>query len=610
MISTRESFSVSSEDRLRVEVLLDGIAVENYRSFDKFPSTFSEDSLRGYLELGRLTTIIGRNDVGKSNLLHAVMLVLGGEKAGFTDFHKGNTSNDIVVNARFLITGDPIDVEKLKSKLREHKIYVDESNHFHLQLRVSYNPRTRRTSESWYTYNVSRTLEGISVRKYGVRRDVINRIIGSILPKPLYISSFVVPSNEVSLKKGSRLSELITPLIEQSTLRTSDGREINLHDFLKDRVERGVEIISKKLAEYLRNVWGDVEDVKITVSRVKLSQALELDVKLIDKHVGEISLLMRGSGLQREFIVELLRVYRDLKIGKGYILLIEEPEIFLHAGAQRKFMSILRDLSRNGQVIITTHSSIFIDRSDPRYIYLLKKESGHTVPAWMSSHDVRLDEIVEELGISPSDILLANGIIIVEGIIDVEVISIFANKVIPNWDELNVAVINGGGTGNIKHYINFPEHLKMLNNNIAIILDADITPAEPDKLPPEKEDFKKKMEKHGILVYFWKKNGSYVREIENLFDADSINKLLERNIRGANKKCDNYTIKPEEITPYTDVFELYKNKLRECGLEKIAENMEKRKFCKKVAKIMAENGKIPEDFENLLKEILVKFNLL
>ena len=409
----------SSADRSNIEILLDGIAIENYRSFDKFPAPFSKNDLQGYLELGRLTTIIGRNDVGKSNLLHAIMLVLGDEKASPTDFHKGNVYNNIIIYARFLITGDSDDVEEYREELQGYGIYVDDSNHFHLQLRASYNHRTNRVNISWYTYRRATSIYR-GLEEQGIRRNIINELINNVFPRPLYIPSFIVPSNEVSLKKGSRFSELISPLIEQSTLQI-DGGEKSLQELLKHRVEEVVSNLSGKIAEYLKSVWSDIEDVKITVSRVKLSQALEIDVKLTDKYVGEISLLKRGSGLQREFLVELLRVYRDLNIGKGYILLIEEPEVFLHAEAQRKFMSILRDISRNSQVIITTHSSIFIDRSDLRYIYLFKKENGRTVSAWLSNNDVRIDEIVEELGINPSDILLANGVIFVEGIIDVEV---------------------------------------------------------------------------------------------------------------------------------------------------------------------------------------------
>ena len=181
----------------------------------------------------------------------------------------------------------------------------------------------------------------------------------------------------------------------------------------------------------------------------------------------------------------------------------------------------------------------------------------------------------------------------------------FARAIIPNWDELNIVIMNGGGKDNILHFSDYPNELKKVNKNIAIILDANIKPENPDKPEPKRMRFKNNMEKHGILVYFWKKDNTYVRELENLFDLDSINEIIEESIRKSGKTCSNYLIKAEELNSYTEVFELYKKKLRECGLEA----MGKRKFSKRVAKRMIEKGKIPKEIEEILLEILKNFSI-
>ena len=43
-----------------------GIKLKNYRSCQKFP----EDGECEYLKIGKFTTLIGKNDVGKSNIIH------------------------------------------------------------------------------------------------------------------------------------------------------------------------------------------------------------------------------------------------------------------------------------------------------------------------------------------------------------------------------------------------------------------------------------------------------------------------------------------------------------------------------------------------------------
>ena len=72
-----------------------------------------------------------------------------------------------------------------------------------------------------------------------------------------------------------------------------------------------------------------------------------------------------------------------------------------------------------------------------------------------------------------------------------------------------------------------PATLLKVNPNIAviIIIDSDVK-NESSKLPATKEDLKEKFENAGITVYFWKKNGRYIRTIENLFTVETINQAL------------------------------------------------------------------------------------
>ena len=598
---------LNSLEDVRAKILLNGVNIENYRSFNKFPGNNNE-----YLNIGRFTTIIGKNDVGKTNLLHAILLVLGKGRPKAEDYHKKQYDKDIVIRLRFSINGNSDDIEKIKEKLIKYDVPVID-NKFYICVRYTYNKETERISEKWFTYKPHKNLldNKIIPKQKDISKNNVAYVKENFLPRPLYISSFTTPSDEVSLKQGSLLSELISPLIEESEVKLKEeNHAIKMKDLLKYKIEEETDHISDRLTIYLKRVWEDIDKVRLVVSEVKLSRALNIDIRLEDKYIGEISLFKRGSGLQREFIVELLRVYRDLKIGKGYILMIEEPEIFLHAGAQKRFLSILKDISKEGQVIITTHSSIFIDRSDLRYTYLFKKKEGQTILAWKNNEQVQINEIVEELGISPSDVLLANGVIIVEGPTDKIVLETFAKGVIKQWDEYNIAIIHAGGKSNIYHYSNYPEVLKKLNSNIVIILDSDIK-NENEDLPQDKINFKNKMEKHGIPVYFWKKNNVYVRELENLFDVESLNELLEKTIKRNGKTCKDYLIKDNEITQITDVVDLYYRKLKKCGypLKEEDKNRIKLKLCKKVPKIMVNKNRVPEDIKEMLKNILKNFGI-
>ncbi len=84
-------------------------------------------------------------------------------------------------------------------------------------------------------------------------------------------------------------------------------------------------------------------------------------------------LTSQGSGLQRAFLwsaIESLAKSGNYKIGKKKleteaprILMVEEPESFLHPPAIRKAREALYKIAEldSWQVMITTHSPVFID---------------------------------------------------------------------------------------------------------------------------------------------------------------------------------------------------------------------------------------------------------
>ena len=273
-------------------------------------------------------------------------------------------------------------------------------------------------------------------------------------------------------------------------------------------------LISRELSQFARGVWSDIDRVEIEVTGVSRTKALSIDVRVRDRFTGKnISLFNRGSGLQREFIVKLMRVYRDRMMGRGYIFIVEEPEIHLHAGAHRRFMSILKGISREGQVIITTHSSIFIDRADYSALHLLRRENGETTAVLDRGDREILRKALDELGVMPSDILHSNGIIIVEEISDKYILDDFVASIYDYWDKYDVSIVPFGGN-NIVHVKDYFDTLFKVNRNIAIILDADIDESGKSSKLESKEGSKRDMEEREIPVYFWKdKNGRYIREI-------------------------------------------------------------------------------------------------
>jgi hypothetical protein len=96
------------------------------------------------------------------------------------------------------------------------------------------------------------------------------------------------------------------------------------------------------------------------------------------------------------------------------IIAVDEPNSFLHPGAAKKLLSILGRLEH--QYIISTHSSEIIRAVDPEFIHLIEWEGTEAVFRTLDRANVQSQRrVLEELGVSLSDVFGADNVIWVEG---------------------------------------------------------------------------------------------------------------------------------------------------------------------------------------------------
>ncbi|MDP9485558.1 MAG: AAA family ATPase [Actinomycetota bacterium] len=98
-------------------------------------------------------------------------------------------------------------------------------------------------------------------------------------------------------------------------------------------------------------------------------------------------------------------------------IIIDEPQSFLHPGAIRKLVDILRHYQRvQHQYVITTHSPTAITAAAPRTILLVKKEEAESTVELIDASETRdQDLLLKEVGARLSDVFGADDILWVEG---------------------------------------------------------------------------------------------------------------------------------------------------------------------------------------------------
>ena len=83
-----------------------------------------------------------------------------------------------------------------------------------------------------------------------------------------------------------------------------------------------------------------------------------------------------GMGVQASLTIAILRAYSRLKLKNQTPLFIDEPELYLHPQARRKFYRVIEELADSGiQVFLTTHSTEFVDLGRFDQIYLVRKSN-------------------------------------------------------------------------------------------------------------------------------------------------------------------------------------------------------------------------------------------
>ena len=128
------------------------------------------------------------------------------------------------------------------------------------------------------------------------------------------------------------------------------------------------------------------------------------------------------------------------------VLLLEEPELHLHPALQRK---LLEQLTRYGvQVIATTHS--------PTVVNWFTRNGHRVFRTEFDGEEKRVDvcevkvlselrSLIESIGASPADIVLADKILLVEGANDVPVFKVWLRKA-PSYGYQSVSVLALGGS--------------------------------------------------------------------------------------------------------------------------------------------------------------------
>ena len=352
------------------------------------------------IKIDNIVALIGNNNVGKTTILSAYEAFAStSSKLSIKDFYLEDPEKVPTITGIF---------ETVKTgEMAQKWIYNDEEKGYKDCIKVQYRWTAPDIARSKFSYDPE-------IGEYTPNgTGGFDTILVSRIPRPIKISPLEDPM-VLEGKIMTILTESIKSNINQNqgNLKTLiDQIEILTNTIMTD-IEEDINESTKKIAEELSKVFPEFNHVQIDIKPSKIEAEKLIAAGSIirvgsQSEVSELNysvpLSHHGTGLQRTFLWSALKMLADsgqLKNGKTLvakiedpkILLIEEPEAFLHPSAIREAREALYAIAdlNDWQVMTTTHSPMFIDltKDHTTIIRIEKDESATRTVKTFSTEDV------------------------------------------------------------------------------------------------------------------------------------------------------------------------------------------------------------------------------
>lgn len=553
------------------------LIVKNYKSIKDETFIFNKG----------INVLVGKNNAGKSNIVSALNEILG-DKYNTTSYEDkifySNGKDKIEKNFKIIAEIDEINNldYSLLENIKKSTGLIDISNYFKEdekdfdnewllkddnELKEKYPELFNYKSTNLFVWKKKEELKDIFdktkkiwIYKYYNKDEDINLyniiIKEEIFMSPLFSKEKVEKYYRMLYINPNVKSTLMTSLLipafrsTESTLKITKwtwyGKLLKKkwEDSYNIEHQEAIQQASDNLKETIGKVYGDLkQDINVQLKKTLTLMNVKIDINMLEsksedyyKNIRlsvddgiETPLENKGSGLQSLIMIELFKFYCKI-FNQSSLLILEEPELFLHPHAKRMLSDILNDFiaDNRNQIIITTHSEEFIHNIDIENINVIRKTNEGTKKSRICKENYgngkELQKLKIELQHKNAEMFFAEKVILVEGeeqILIPEIVkSIYGKNILNNND---ISIIKVGGKTYFDIYRKVLNELSIKNY---IIADYDIINRGLDNLL-EDDEKQKLSDIRGKIKEKMKNSRKIKREMESR-DWESLVKILDK----------------------------------------------------------------------------------
>lgn len=360
--SKNEIISLLPEDSNKPRPRLNKLIIKNFRTIGENPVE---------IDLDEIVVLIGENNSGKSSILRAYEVAMS----------DGSNEGKLELDD---FPGNEVNQDKLP-RIEIHTIITENKPGDQWVQKLESGEMLIRERWTWSEAKKPAKRQGFDVTTSDWSDKVpwgAPNVANSYRPKPHRIEAFASPE-----KQEKEIVALFAELIKDKAKafrRPGNTTEKTDYELLIEQITEfqndvsmsiatEVEDIENQIAEYLGKVFNNYKvkldanpEAKIDKAYVPFNEPPIISMGPDDGYMAKIS--AQGSGARRTLLWSALKYLAENKGTKSerpHVLLLDEPELCLHPSAVRVARKVLYDLpkTKNWQVMVTTHSPVFIDLS-------------------------------------------------------------------------------------------------------------------------------------------------------------------------------------------------------------------------------------------------------
>ena len=536
--------------------------------------------------------LVGQNNTGKTAVLDAIRAVSGDYQICLEDFLEDFPN--IEIGVKLQITEEDLTRMQEKRIISPYRNYTSWYQDFCRKL-PSYQ-------DGILTFEFAANKEGRIRYSDGYQKN--NSYIPEVFPKVYYIGvqrkmdflqENILLLQEDELLKQMRSDCCMFDRAKKCThcfscigyLNQKTTEELNAFETAKlldyKLYQLNLDDFSQRVNENFRKNGGK-EQIFYSMNR-DIEKMLSVTAEVYDEKQEKykpISCL--GKGMRSIYMLSLLETCEETGDDAADLIIVENPEIFLHPRLQKVSGDILYRLCRSAQVIFSTHSANLLSNFNSRQIrQMLQGEDGYA----KICEKTDISAVLDDLGYSAGDLMNVNFVFIVEGKQDKTRLPLLLKKY---YSELHdeegnlqrIAIITTNSCTNIKTYANLKYMNQIyLKDNFLMIRDGD---------GKDREVLQRQ-----LCKYY---------EDRNLEDIDRLPRVMPRNVLILKYySFENYFFNPKVMAQLGVISS--EEEFYEIFLEKWKEYLHRIKSGKNLREVLGRDLETPEDVKSHMEDIRI-----